>query len=392
MKITLPEFSLVVLVGPSGSGKSSFGRKHFKPTEVLSSDFCRGLVADDENDQSATNDAFAVLHFIASRRLAAGKLTVIDATNVQPEDRKELLRLAREYHCLPVVIVFNLPEKLCHERNQARPERQFGPHVVRRQHAHMRRSLGQLRHEGFNHVFIFTSPEQVEAAEIGREPLWTNRKNEHGPFDLIGDVHGCFTELQELLTLLGYTIEHPSESDPAYRVQAPEGRKAVFVGDLVDRGPQIPEVLRLVMDMVEAGVALCVPGNHDEKLLRKLRGRDVTLSHGLANSVEQLEAQSPEFRARVLKFLEGLISHYVLDDGRLVVAHAGLKADMQGRGSRAVREFALYGETTGETDAYGMPVRYNWAAEYRGRAMVVYGHTPVLEPEWLNHTLNIDTG
>lgn len=392
MKITIPELALVVLVGPSGSGKSSFCRQYFKPTEVLSSDFCRGLVSDDENDQAATNDAFAVLHFIAARRLAAGRLTVIDATNVMQEDRKELLKLAREYHCLLVAIVFNLPEKLCHERNQARPDRQFGPHVVRRQHAHMRRSLGQLRREGFTHVHVLVSPEQVDAVEIVREPLWVNRKNERGPFDIIGDVHGCFAELRELLTKLGYTIEQAEGDEPAYQVQGPQGRKLVFLGDLVDRGPGVAEVLRLVMDLVASGQALCVPGNHDVKLMRKLQGHEVKLNHGLAETMQQLEGESPAFRTRVQTFLEGLISHYVLDEGRLVVAHAGLRAEMQGRGSRAVRDFALYGETTGETDEFGLPVRYNWAAEYRSKAMVVYGHTPVPEPEWLNHTLNIDTG
>src|SRR5215469_16321115 len=111
MKVTIPELSLVVLIGASGSGKSTFARKHFKPTEVLSSDFCRGLVSDDENDQSASNDAFAVLHFIAAKRLAAGRLTVIDATNVEPEARRPLIALAHEYHCQLVAIVFNLPER-----------------------------------------------------------------------------------------------------------------------------------------------------------------------------------------------------------------------------------------------------------------------------------------
>ncbi len=160
----------------------------------------------------------------------------------------------------------------------------------------------------------------------------------------------------------------------------------------MDRGPNIPEVLRLVMDMVAAGVALCVPGNHDMKLLRKLRGRDVQLTHGLAESLAQLERESPEYRQRVSECLDSLVSHYVFDDGKLVVAHAGMKAEMQGRASSRVRDFALYGETTGESDEFGLPVRYNWAAEYRGKAIVVYGHTPVPEPEWLNRTINIDTG
>src|SRR5438270_1821111 len=129
MKLTLPELCLVVLVGPSGSGKSTFARKHFKPTEVISSDFCRGLVADDENDQSASDDAFDVLHYIAGKRLARGRLVVVDATNVSPEGRKPLIALAKKYHVIPVAIVFDLPEKLCLERNQGRPDRDFGPHV-----------------------------------------------------------------------------------------------------------------------------------------------------------------------------------------------------------------------------------------------------------------------
>lgn len=394
MKLTIPELAIVALVGPSGSGKSSFARKHFRGTEILSSDFCRGLVSDDENSQAATNDAFEVLHFIASKRLAAGKLVVIDATNVQAEARKPIIALGREYHCLPVAVVFDLPEKLCQERNRTRPDRDFGPHVIRQQSQQLRRSLRGLEREGFRRVHVLRSPEEVDAAEIVREPLWNNLKHEHGPFDIIGDVHGCFDELVDLLAKLGYSIEGQANGvmPSGYSVKPPEGRKAIFLGDLVDRGPKIPDVLRLVMGMVEAGRALCVPGNHDIKLMRKLRGKDVQITHGLAESLEQLNLEPPEFRATVLEFIDELVSHYVLDDGKLVVAHAGMKEEMQGRGSGKVRDFALYGETTGETDEFGLPVRYNWAAEYRGRAMVIYGHTPVPQPDWLNRTINIDTG
>jgi protein phosphatase len=388
MKITIPELALVLLIGPSGCGKSTFSRTHFKPTEVLSSDFCRGLVADNENDQSATKEAFEVLHFIARKRLAAGRLTVVDATNVQPDARKPLIELAREFHVLPVAFVFNFPERLCQDRNRNRPDRDFGPHVIRNQSQQLRRSLRGLEREGFRHVHIFNAPEEIEALAIERQPLWNNLKHEHGPFDIIGDVHGCFDELTALLRQLGYAVEDRDE----HRVSPPDGRKAIFVGDLVDRGPKITQVLRLVMSMVKAGTALCVPGNHDVKLLRKLRGKSVQITHGLADTLAQLEAEPPEFKNEVAEFIDDMVSHYVLDDGKLVVSHAGMKESMQGRGSGAVRSFALFGETTGETDEYGLPVRYNWAAEYRGRAMVVYGHTPVAEPEWLNRTINIDTG
>ncbi len=389
MKLVIPELSLVVLIGPSGCGKSSFARKHFKPTEVLSSDYCRGLVSDDENNQAATPDAFEVLHFIARKRLAAGKLTVVDATNVQSESRKPLVELAREFHCLPVAIVLNLSEKVCEGHNQGRTDRDFGSHVIRQQVQQMRRSLRNLEREGFRHVYILNSPEEVDSAAIERQALWNNLKHEHGPFDIIGDVHGCYDELLELLTGLGYQVDGSSEVP---KVVPPENRKLIFLGDLVDRGPKIPQVLKLVMAAVEAGTALAVPGNHDMKLMRKLRGRDVEVRHGLAESLAQLEAEPAEFKGRVVDFMDGLVSHYTLDGGKLVVALAGMKESMQGRGSGKVRDFALYGETTGEIDEFGLPIRYNWAAEYRGRAMVVYGHTPVPEPEWLNRTINIDTG
>jgi protein phosphatase len=387
MKITVPELSLVLLIGASGSGKSTFAANHFLPTEVLSSDFCRGLVSDDQNDQASTKDAFEVLHFIAAKRLAAGRLTVVDATNVQPEARKPLVALAREYDVLPTAIVFNLTERLCQDRNRDRPDRDFGPHVIRRQSEQLRRSLKYLSKEGFRHVSELRSPEDVEAAVVERQPTWTNRRVEHGPFDIIGDVHGCFTELVALLRELGWQV---SEEESTAR--HPEGRQAVFLGDLVDRGPAVPSVLRLVLSMTESGAAMCVPGNHDVKLVRALRGRDVKLAHGLAESLAQLEDEPPAFKEQAAEFLDRLISHFVLDDGNLVVAHAGMRERFQGRASRRVRDFALFGETTGETDEFGLPVRYDWAQEYRGPAIVVYGHTPVPEAVWVNGTINIDTG
>ena len=389
MKISIPELSLVLLVGPSGCGKSSFARKHFLPTETVSSDFCRALVSDNENDQSATGDAFDLLHEIVRKRLARGKLTVVDATNVQPEARKSLIALAKEYHLFAEAIVFDLSERLCQDRNALRPDRQFGPHVVRNQSQQLRRSLRGLEREGIRHVFKLSSPEEVDSVTIERQPLWNNKKSEHGPFDIIGDVHGCFDELVELLGQLGYSVV---SNEGGYSVSSTHGRKLVFVGDLVDRGPGTVQVLRLVSGLVQSGQAFCVPGNHDMKLVRALRGRDVKRTHGLAETMEQLSHEPESFSIEVAKFLDGLVSHLVFDDGKLVVAHAGLKESMHGRGSGSVREFALYGETTGETDEFGLPVRYNWAADYRGKALVVYGHTPVPEPLFLNNTVNIDTG
>ena len=441
--LKLPELSLILLIGSSGAGKSTFARRLFTPTEIVSSDVCRGLVADDENDQSASGDAFELLHYLVAKRLKRGLLTVVDATNVQAESRKPLVALARQYHVLPVAIVLDVPDAVAHARNAQRPERRgMGPHVIARHRQDLRRSLRNLREEGFRHIFHLRGVEEVDAVQtIRRDPLYNNRKEETGPFDIIGDVHGCYDELLALLGELGYVVEEEpvvDARDLGVRVTPPPGplpsgrggaerkqtadflhksptgsveaqssgspsagregaggwgtRKAIFLGDLVDRGPASPQVLRLVMSMVRSGAALCVPGNHDSKLLRHLNGKKVTANHGLAETLAQLEGESDGFKGQVRQFLDGLVSHYVLDGGKLVVAHAGLTEEMQGRGSGAVRAFAQYGETTGEIDEFGLPMRYEWAREYRGRAMVVYGHTPVPDAEWLNNTIDIDTG
>ena len=391
MTLTVPDLALVVLVGASGSGKSTFARRHFRPTQVLSSDFCRGLVADDENDQAATPAAFEVLHHVAGVRLRGGRLTVVDATNVKREDRASLVALAKAHDVLAVAIVLDLPESVCLERNETRPDRDLAAAVVRRQRADLRRGLRGLGREGFRKVHVLDSVEAVEQATITYEKQYNDRRDDPGPFDVIGDVHGCLAELTELLAALGYAVDVDSQARPIDAVH-PDGRRALFLGDLVDRGPDSPGVLRLAMGMVAAGHALAVPGNHENKLVRALRGADVTVSHGLERTLAQLEAEPPEFRRAVTDFCYGLVSHYVLDGGRLVVAHAGLSEKLQGRASARVRDFALYGDTTGETDEFGLPVRYPWASEYRGKATVLYGHTPVPEPEWVNNTLCLDTG
>ncbi len=395
MEIKVPQLSLVLLIGASGSGKSSFVHKHFSPYEVVSSDRCRGIVANDENSQTATGDAFDLVHYIIEKRLKNGLLTVVDATNVQREARKGLIRLAQKYHTLPAAIVLDLPKKVCVERNATRSDRNFGNHVIRQQQNQLKRSLRGLKREGFRKIYILKSLEQVDSVTgIIREKLYNDKREITGPFDLIGDIHGCYDELVKLLHRLGYTIWSVDDdgSNFGIQVRCPEERKIVFLGDLVDRGPKSPAVLKLVMSMVAAGTAFCVPGNHDTKLQKKLSGKKVKVRYGLEETLEQLSHESPEFSNQVKDFIYSLVSHYVFDNGKLVVAHAGLEEDMQGRGSGAVRSFCLYGETTGEIDDFGLPVRHNWAADYRGRAKVVYGHTPVPEPEWLNRTIDIDTG
>ena len=391
--LTIPDFGLVVLIGSTGSGKSTFAAKHFLPTEVISSDYCRALVSDDETDQDVSADAFDLVREIASRRLKHRKLTVIDATNVRAADRKAWIELARRWHALPVAIVIDPGIDVCVERNKARPDRPFGAQVVQRMVTEVRRGLGRLQSEGFRQVWKLTSAGEIDAATITRQPMWTDKRADHGPFDIIGDVHGCAAELQALLAKLGYGVAWSNDrGDRVVAVTPPPGRKVVFVGDLVDRGPNTPDALRIAMSMVAAGTAYCVQGNHERKLERWLGGKKVTVAHGLQQTIDQLAGQDRALGQALPGFLDSLRSHVWLDQGRLAVAHAGLKEEMVGRGSGAVREFALYGETTGEIDEFGLPVRADWAAGYRGKTTIVYGHTPTLRADWVNNTICIDTG
>lgn len=375
----------MALVGATSSGKSSFAARHFRPTEILSSDFFRAMITDNENDQNISSEAFDLLFYAAKKRLNHMKLTVIDATNLQVQARKQVVDLAREQNVHPVAIVLNLPEELLQERNKARPERNYPPRVIHQHCMLVRRCIKDLKREGFRFVYVIHSPEELENTEIVREKLWNNKTEEHGPFDVIGDIHGCCDELEQLLAKLGYLRTGAGYAHP-------EGRKAVFLGDFCDRGPKNTDVLRIAMEMVKAGNALAVPGNHDVKLLKYLNGRNIAVTHGIDKTIAELEAEGEAFRQEVREFLDSLISHFVLDDGKLVVAHAGLREAYIGRGSARVREFCLYGETTGETDSYGLPVRLDWAADYRGRAAVVYGHIAGLEVKALNGTYCIDTG
>ncbi|WP_315915147.1 polynucleotide kinase-phosphatase [Arthrobacter sp. lap29] len=390
-EIQIPQVGLVLLVGVSGSGKSRFAAKHFGDFEVLSSDYFRGLVGNDMTDQSVTPAAFEALNFVATKRLEAGLLTVVDATNVQPSARQSLVDVARSQDVLVSAIVLDVPLKLCLERNEGRGAREVAPTVIDRQHRQLSKSLRGMRREGFLRVHVLSSQEEVDSAVIRRHKLLNDFRDEHGPFDVIGDVHGCLDELILLLGALGYVVA-TDEAGRAIDAVHPEGRRVIFVGDLVDRGPDSAGVLRLAMGMVGNDHALCVPGNHEEKLVRALRGRKVALTHGLDATLDQLTEQEQGFGRKVADFCDSLVSHLVLDDGKLVIAHAGLIQQYHGRASKRVRAFALYGQVTGEFDEYDLPVRYPWANDYRGNAMVLYGHTPVTEVAWINNTACLDTG
>jgi protein phosphatase len=382
--------TLVVLVGPSGSGKSTFAQHHFKPTQIVSSDACRAIVADDEADQTATTAAFAVLHCIVEQRLRAGRITVVDATNVQAKARRPLLELAARYHRPCMAILFELPPQVCKERNRQRQDRVVGDLVVDRQCAQAPVSEGVLRHEGFDPVIVLHSAEEADGFGAPAHPsplVWHDRA---GSFDIIGDLHGCCDELLSLLRIMGYKVENPGSLIP--HITAPEGRTAVFVGDFVDRGPDNVRSLLIVMAMVRSGAALAVPGNHDDKLLRALQGAPVKISNGLDHTLQELNAAGEEMQALVRDFLDGLPSHLVLDGGNLVVAHAGLPQDLHSIDSPRARDVALFGTPTGQRDEYGIKILADWAHAYEGEAVIVWGHLPVAEAVWVGNTIDIDTG
>ncbi len=389
MRLVIPELSLVLLAGPTGSGKTTFARKHFKASEILSIEQVRELVADDAIDPAAYDDAFASMSYLAMRRLSAGRMTVIDDRNLDPDARKMLIGLAREHHVVPVGVVFHLPEAVLHQRNRARGDDVHPPERIAREHILLRQQLAGLEKEGFRHIFEFLSLQEVESVEVQRQRPWNRRTDERGPFDIVGDVHGCYDELRLLLQKLGYLVYRDGDSPLSHhQIEHPLGRRLVFLGDLAGHGPKIVETLRLVMDAVDAGLALTVPGDHDARLVEWLHGHPAIRSEGLDASARQMEETPEEFRQETRGFLSSTVSHYVFDDGKLVVAHAGLPEALQGRGSLQVRQFAIHGERLRDEATPSVP---SWPKHYNGRAEVVYGHCAVRQAQWVNRTICIDT-
>ena len=395
MKIYIPKQSLILLIGPSGTGKTTFAQRFFQPYEILSSDQCRAIIANDENNQSATEEAFQLLFTMLEMRLKNRLLTVIDATNVEKHARAQLLDIAKKYHIEPVAFLFNLPKAACFQLNEQRKVRHVPHHVIEKQHRFLSKSFMELGRENYQQIITINSLAEINQIEaIVRQPMFFEQMKDSGPFDIIGDIHGCYDELYLLLQKLGYQIEKAAKKHPHYGllVSHPQQRKVVFVGDLVDRGPKNPEVLKLVMSMVNENIAYVVMGNHDYKLHRALTHPSVKASKGLQISLNQLAQETSAFRESVISFLGQLPSHYLFDQGRLVVAHAGIPENMQGRHSKAITEFCLFGKTTGQKDPYGLPIRLDWSKEYQGPAKVVHGHVVIKEATWKNNTLDVDTG
>jgi Calcineurin-like phosphoesterase len=303
------------------------------------------------------------------QRLAHRDLTVLDASGFSRDELRRATSLAADHYVRSYAIAIA-------------PDRD----VLGVAQEMMRRHLGSIAiKECFAGV--------ADALQIERVRVVTDRRGEAGAFDIIGDVHGCADELIELLGVLGYRVAWTGQGEARQvQVTPPSGRRAAFVGDLVDRGPNSPDVLRIVMAMVREGSAICVAGNHDAAFLRWLEKPHNTLSHGLDQTVAQFAGESAEFRGQVQAFLAGLNGHAWVDGGALAVAHAGVLEPMIGRATGRVRAFTLYGDTSGKAAADGLPTRYHWALDYVGATTVAYGHTPVPEAHFVNNTVCLDTG
>lgn len=378
--------TLLILVGASGSGKSTFARRFFPDTAIVSSDHCRALISDDESNQAASAPAFELFNSIIDKRLAFGRTTLADSTALRPHYRTALRDLARKHNFAVVVLAFDVTEAVAKQNDRRRANRSVGPAVIDRQLESFRESLPLLESEGMDAVYVL-SHDQLDNLEI--HVRGTN-VSDRGPFDFIGDVHGCTDELEALLTELGYI-------NTAYLTYIhPAGRRAVFIGDITDRGPRSVDAFRIVGNMVKAGSALFTPGNHCNKLMRWLKGSNVRVGFGMETTLAEFNslpvAEGEEWRQMVISLVSAAPTYLMLDGGRVVACHAGIKENMIGRQGRDVQSMCLYGDTTGETTADGLPVRRDWAAEYQGWRFVVYGHTPIRYPEIRNNTINIDQG
>lgn len=399
--IEYPACALVILCGPSGSGKSTFAAKHFRPSQIVSSDQCRVMIADDAATQAINDATFDLLTHWLELRLKHRRFTVVDSTALKPFARENLSKLAKKHQVPCYALALDVPVEECIRRDRLRAERQVGERVIRRHHAQFdnaRREIARDKSLVGHHILAV---EDMETVVIRQGTSARNGQR----FDIIGDIHGCWDELKELWDTLGYVRDE--RGLPVH----PDGRIPVFVGDLADRGPDSPRVLRTAASLVAAGEALFAPGNHDDKLFRMLRGRNVTRSHGLDLTEKQLAALPAEARSAlegdILTYLAAAPPYLVLDGGRLVVAHAGIRENLIGQTGEHVREFTLYGDVRGFEPGANKPIRYDWAQEYAGSALIVYGHTPIPALSWArndagqplhveipfrNNTINLDTG
>lgn len=386
MIIEYPACALVVLCGPSGAGKSTFAAKHFAPTQILSSDACRAMVSDSAAAQHVNEDAFSLLYHWLDLRLKNRRFTVVDSTALKPGARAGLTGATQRHHVPCYALLLDVPLDECLRRDLRRPDWTVGEAVIRHHHATFENAKREIAKDPVFAGYHILSPSDMETVTITQGPAASQART----FDIIGDVHGCWTELCQLWEALGYVWGE--DGLPRH----PDGRIPVFVGDLADRGPNSVAVLQTVTRMVAAGAALFAPGNHDDKLFRLLRGSNVQRTHGLDGTENQLNAlpdtERVQLRDDILTYLATAPTHLVLDGGQFIVAHAGIREDLIGHTGGRVREFTLYGDVRGFEPGTNKPIRHDWAADYHGPALIAYGHTPQDELRWVNNTVNLDGG
>lgn len=387
---SVPIDALLVLVGPAGSGKTSFAEKHFDPTQTVSSDQCRAFVSDDPTRLEVSREAFDVMMNIMRHRLRLGKTTVADSTALNPQIRRQFIKLAKKHRRPVIAVLFDVSRDRCLENNESR-DREVPEKAIYNHHERFQEQKERIQEEeSFDEVFVVD--EETVDDVIVRMRNVNVQQDYDGALDIIGDVHGCLDELTSLLEKLGY---ERTEDGYAH----PEKRKAVFLGDIANRGPNSLGTLALVMDMVSGGNAFYTPGNHCNILyqyfLDQYEKSDLS-TEGVETTIEELEDLSEEeraeFRERFKNLYEMSPPYLVFHDGELVVTHAGIRERDIGKVNEEIAQFCLRGDTLEETTDQGYPIRRPWPLSYNGDSLVVYGHSPVEKATFVNGTINIDQG
>ncbi|MBW4084383.1 polynucleotide kinase-phosphatase [Paenibacillus sp. S150] len=411
--IPFPHGGIVVLVGPSNSGKTALLRRLVQEgillqTEIVSSDDYRTLVGDTEypdwkgrpreeadilysDYQLMSKLAFEAMNTVVSMRCRLGRLTVVDATHLQPEHRRKYIELAARNDLPCAAWILDLPEQTLLERDKSRDQPR-GRQRVKQQFVQFKRSLRGLRDEGFDFTYMLKETETVQF-ERKKNPLLAEIGN---GVDVIGDIHGCYDEMLELLGRLGYA------PDEAGLYRHPEGRVLISVGDVMSRGPKSLETLGFWKKHCGAGIARMIDSNHGWKIARYLSGRNISLSHGDENIAAELaeyareagEEAAAQLKEELKQFLLSAPSHLVLCRGgvrHVVVAHAGIRDEYIGKQSGRVQDFCRYGDTDG-ADAAGAPIRKEWYVEHESGELIVWGHDPRPYPTVVKNTVNIDQG
>lgn len=415
MGIVLPYAGIVLLVGTSNSGKSTFLKKLIEnkqilPSEVVSSDDFRILVSDsdfidwtqkprDESDslynqyQKISEEAFSLMDLTIEKRCKLNKLTFVDATNLFSEDRKKYITIARKHHVPIVAIVMDVEQDVLLERDKIR-DTPRGKQKINQQYQTFKRERRFIKKEGYLATyFILNNTDYIEIIRKSNNPIEIEVKN---GIDIIGDIHGCYQEFLKLLVKLGYEI-----NEKGYYVH-PAGRKFLSLGDIMSRGPKSLETMQFFLRHVKKGLAYMIDSNHGWKIARWLEGKKVTLNHGDELVEEEFkhfkeqygEEHTLELKQSLKELLLNAPSHYILTKNHvptLVCTHAGIKDEFIGKQSIDISDFCRYGDVDG-FDEEGKPIRRDWSIHHKSNILIVWGHDPKPKPLIINNTINIDQG